>query len=109
MNKLNLKIEEITDEDYQQRFQENEKNVIFFYAEWCQSCRFILPKLVKVCQKYDLACFVADVKLNEVLRKKVAIHSLPKTSLWDKGECIDVFATVREVELEKFLKKARFV
>ena len=83
--------------------------ILDFYADWCQPCKTLTPKLAQFVEASQGAVRLAKINVDNLpeLAQALQIGSLPTVMLIHKGKMVDSFQGVPADEaLKKFLTKA---
>lgn len=106
---------DVTQENAQQILIEESRNrpvVVDFWADWCESCKTLMPLLEKLANEYSGQFLLAKVNADEHqgIVSQLGVRSLPTVMVFKDGQPVDGFAgaqpetTVREM-LDKYLPK----
>lgn len=92
-----------------QEWQQKEKVIFLFSADWCPDCRFIEPFLPEVEEKYSDWTFVF-VDRDEYIEicQEHDIFGIPSFLAYDKGKELGRFVSKdrkTQEEIEAFIKK----
>ena len=84
---------DLNDDNFDQTTSEG-VTLVDFYADWCQPCRRMMPKVEAVAAKLEGKITVAKVNVDEsrVTATKFAIRSIPTFALIKDGRVISVSA-----------------
>jgi thioredoxin 1 len=89
----------ITDQNFRETLQQNEKVVIKYYADWCGSCKFFSPKFKRLSddERFTGITFVnVNAEENEEARKFAGVDNLPFFAIVKNGQLINASATSKE-------------
>jgi len=84
---------DLNDDNFDQTTSEG-VTLVDFYADWCQPCRRMMPKVEAVAAKLEGKITVAKVNVDEsrATAAKFAIRSIPTFALIKDGRVISVSA-----------------
>jgi len=83
--------------------------VLDFYADWCQPCKQLTPKLEKLVTAAQGSVRLAKVNVDKLpeLAQALQVASLPTVMLVHKGKLVDSFQGVQpDANLRTFIEKA---
>ncbi len=61
--------------------------IVDFWAEWCEPCKQLSPRLEALAEEYPEVKFVAvDVDANQSLAQSYGIRTIPTVILFENGE-----------------------
>lgn len=84
-----MAITKITDAEFKDTLENNDKIAIKFYADWCGSCKLIAPKYRKLSDKEDYSDITfldVNAEENPEMRKWAGVNNLPFFATVEKGE-----------------------
>ena len=99
---------DVTDENFKQELESNEKVVVKYYADWCGSCRLFNPKYKRLSgdDRFDGVKFLnINAESNPEARKMAGISNLPSFSIFEKGELKETIFTSKEEMVVDLLNK----
>jgi len=81
------------------------KAVLFFTADWCQSCKGMKNMVKEICSKQkELKLYKIDIEKSEELAEQFEVKSLPTFILCKEGQEIDRrVGSSSSRDLEKFI------
>ena len=90
---------------------ESERKAILidFYANWCNPCKILTPRLVKALEgkSRSIKMVKVDVDLFPNIAEAFKVSSLPTVMLFHKSTLVEQFAgVINEDECEKFIQRA---
>jgi thiol-disulfide isomerase/thioredoxin len=86
-----MSVETLTDANWQEKLDTNERVIIKFYADWCGSCRLIAPKYKKQSDNEnfkDILFAEVDAEVNPEIRKWAKVTGLPFFATIHNGKMI---------------------
>ena len=103
-----MAVEQITDAEFTQKLQENDKVVVKYYADWCGSCRLFSPKFKRLSseEKYEGIAFLdVNAEKNPEARRMAGVSSLPYFAVFRKGELVEGLCTSKEEVVTDLIQK----
>ena len=82
--------------------------VVEFWADWCETCKALMPLLEKVANEYQGAFLLAKVNADQQqgITQQFGVRSLPTVMVIQNGQPVDGFAGAQsEVQLREILSK----
>ncbi|MGM0381025.1 MAG: thioredoxin [bacterium] len=92
---------EVSDEEFEQEViekSEEEKVVVDFWAEWCQPCKMLGPRLEEICEDEGVRLVKVNVDQNKQQAQKYGVRGIPAVKLFKDGELADEFTGVQPDE-----------
>lgn len=83
--------------------------ILDFYADWCEPCKTLTPKLEKLINAAQGSVRLAKVNVDKLpdLAQALRVQSLPSVMLVHKGKLVDQFqGAPPDAQIEAFVKKA---
>ena len=78
---------EITEDNLQQLFADQEKVVVQYGATWCGNCRIMKPKFKKLASENDsIPFYYVDAEKLPESRKMANVDNLPTFAIFHNGE-----------------------
>lgn len=107
LNELMNNLEGMT--QFEEVYQNNEKSVLVFSANWCPDCRYIEPFMPNIIEKYsDYQFYYVDRDKNIELSQQLGIMGIPSFVVVSKGEELGRFVSrmrKTEKEIDQFLSQ----
>lgn len=82
---------EITDKNFKEVLNSNEKVVIDFWATWCGPCRMVSPIIDELASEYEGKVVIGkcDVDENAEVAVVYGIRSIPTVLFFKNGQLVD--------------------
>ena len=99
---------DVTDDNFKQELESDEKVVVKYYADWCGSCRLFNPKFKRLSgdERFEGVKFLnINAEENPEARKLAGISNLPSFSIFEKGELKETIFTSKEEMVVDLLNK----
>lgn len=102
---------DVTLQNFQQVLLEGSKEklvIIDFWADWCESCKQLMPVLEKLAGEYSEQVILAKINCDDQqeLAMQFGIRSLPTVAFFKNGEPVDSFGGVKtESEVRNILSQ----
>ncbi|BDD09544.1 thiol reductase thioredoxin [Fulvitalea axinellae] len=96
----------ITDADFKETIEGNDKVIVKFFAGWCGSCRLLKPKFKRLSEdeRFQGVVFAeVDAEKNPEARRAVGVTNLPFIATFNSGKTIAAEATSKEERLVELL------
>lgn len=103
-----MEVQEITDENFKQALQENNKVVIKYYADWCGSCKLFSGKFKRLArdERFEGVSFLnIDAEKNEMARKAAKVTNLPFFAIYQGGELLETVSSNKEENVVELINK----
>ncbi len=103
-----MAVEQITDADFAQKLQDNQKVVVKYYADWCGSCRLFTPKFKRLSgdERFDGVTFLdVNAEKNPDARRMAGVTSLPFFAVFKNGELLEGVCTSKEEVVTELIQK----
>lgn len=101
-------VELVTDANFNEQLQNNEKVIVKYYADWCGSCKLFAPKFRRLSDTVDYS----DVKFldinaeeNPEARKLAGVSNLPFFAVFKNGELVTGDTTAKEESVVGMLQQ----
>ena len=101
-------VQKITDNEFMELIQKNEKVVVKFYADWCGTCRLFAPKYTKLSNnpEFETALFLdINAEENPEARKFAGVNNLPYFAVIKNGVLLSGDTTSKEESVEKIIRQ----
>lgn len=103
-----MAVEAVTDNEFENLLQENEKVAVKYYADWCGSCKLFKPKFKRISNEDDFQ----DIKFLDVnaeespdARKKAGVTNLPFFAIFKNGELVESVSSSKEEVVRELVQK----
>ena len=99
-------VTKVTDLEFKNLIDSNERVVVKYFANWCGTCRLFAPKFNKISNKEefsDVLFLDVNAEENPEARKFAGVSNLPYFVVVKKGEIIASDTTAKEEGLEKMI------
>ncbi|MBR5240837.1 MAG: thioredoxin [Muribaculaceae bacterium] len=94
---------EVTDGNYQELLSSDKLVVVDLWAEWCGSCKGMLPTIEELATEYEGKAIIGkcDTEENYDLIDNYKVRSLPTILFFKGGELVDkIVGSASKVELK---------
>ena len=99
---------EISDAEFEEEVIEQsqeEKVVVDFWAEWCQPCKMLGPRLKEICAEEGVRLVKVDVDQYKEKAQEYGVRGIPAVKLFKGGEVVDEFTGVQPDEkIQQFVR-----
>lgn len=105
-NKIIIMVTKVTDSEFKNLIDSNEKIVVKYFANWCGTCRLFAPKFNKISNKeeYKDTLFLdINAEENPEARKFGGVSNLPYFVVVKNGQVLASDTTAKEEGLEKMI------
>ena len=105
-------VSEIQDEKELEKLVEESQTksiVVDFYANWCQPCKILTPRLMKALEgkSRSVKMVKVDVDMFPNIAEALKVSSLPTVMLLHRGQFVEKFSgVITEDDCEKFVNRA---
>ncbi len=103
-----MSVEVITDANFEEILNSNEKVIVKYYADWCGSCKLFAPKFRRLSdsEEYQGVKFIdVNAEQNEKARKLAGVDNLPFFAVFKNGEKVDGGPTSKEEVVREMIEK----
>lgn len=103
-----MAVELITDQEFQDKLQSNDKVVVKYFADWCGSCRLFSPKFKRLSndERFEGIAFLdVNAEKNPEARKAAGVNNLPHFAIFKNGELVDSVASSKEEAVVELIEK----
>lgn len=103
-----MAVEQITDAEFAQKLNEQEKVVVKYYADWCGSCRLFTPKYKRLSNDdrfAGISFLDVNAEKNPEARKAAGVSSLPFFAIFKNGEFVEGIASSKEESVVDLITK----
>ena len=76
-------MQDITEQQYREISQDNQKKIIVFSAPWCSPCRMFKPILDKISKELEIPFYSLNIDECPDLAQELNIRSVPTTFIYD--------------------------
>ena len=94
-----MAVELVTDKEFKDQVDSNEKVVVKYYADWCGNCRLFAPKFRRLSEdeRFEGVTFLdVNAEKNPEARKAAGVTNLPFFAVFKEGELVEGIPTSRE-------------
>ena len=93
----------LTDENFEQTLNDNQKTVVLFSASWCAPCRALKPAMVRFAARHKEVKFeIVDIEETPQFTTKMKVMAVPTTILFNGNEPVDRVTGNAMPQIEKF-------
>jgi len=103
-----MAIETLSDANFKDTLNENEKTIVMYFADWCGSCRLFKPKFKRLSndERYASVTFVnINAEENPESRHMAGVDNLPFFAIFDKGNKVEGISTSKEEVVVGLIEK----
>lgn len=103
-----MAVEILTDENFGDSINNEEKVVVKYFAGWCGSCRLFAPKFKRLSndERFAGIKFVdVDAEKNPEARKAAGVTNLPYFAVFKNGKLVDAVASSKEEMVVELIEK----
>ena len=103
-----MAVTSITDSDFKEMFNNSERVVVKYYADWCGSCRLIAPKFKRLSEDErfkGIAFIEVNAEQNPEARKAAGVSNLPFFAVFKNGNLVEAHSTGKEEVVVEMLEK----
>jgi thiol-disulfide isomerase/thioredoxin len=103
-----MAVQNVTDPEFDQALERNDKVIVKYFADWCGSCKLFAPKFKRLSNddSYKGITFLeVNAEDNESARKKAGVSNLPYFAVFKNGELIEGYASSKEDAVVELLQK----
>lgn len=112
MSNDNKKVKiEVNKNDFEEKVinkSEDVPVVVDFWAQWCQPCLVLGPRLEKIADEYEGKFILAKLNIenNQGLAQKYGIRSIPAVKMFRNGEVVDqIVGALPEQQIRNWIDK----
>ncbi|MCX6187749.1 MAG: thioredoxin family protein [Bacteroidetes bacterium] len=101
-------VTKVTDSEFQNLIQSNNKVVVKYYANWCGTCRLFAPKFTKISNKEEYADIMfldINAEENPDARQFAGVSNLPFFAVIKDGKLVNADTTSKEESVENMVKQ----
>lgn len=106
MNK-NMAVETVSDKEFQDVLNNNEKVVVKFFANWCGSCKLIAPKYKRMSDEESMsgvAFIEVNAEENPQARENAGVSNLPFFATYKNGKLVEGRPTSKKEKVEEMIQ-----
>lgn len=74
---------------------DNEKAIIYFWAEWCAPCKKFSPIMDEVCSENNISLGKVNIDIEKEISEQYGIRSVPSIALFNKSEPVELITGAR--------------
>lgn len=103
-----MAVELVTDNEFENRLESNEKVIVKFFAGWCGSCKLFAPKYRRLSEDERFAGVTfldVNAEENEAARKRAGVDNLPFFAAFKNGELVASGPTSKEEVVVEMIEK----
>ncbi|MFP4089125.1 MAG: thioredoxin family protein [Cyclobacteriaceae bacterium] len=103
-----MAVELVSDTEFKEKLDQNEKVVVKYYADWCGSCRLFKPKYRRLSEDErfaDVTFLDVNAEKNPEARKLAGVSNLPYFAVFKKGELLEGVASSKEEAVVDLIQK----
>src|SRR3954471_25044418 len=103
-----MAVEIVTDPQFKQVLEDNDKVVVKYFAGWCGNCKLFAPKFRRLSDDARFAGikFIdVNAEENQEARKLASVNNLPYFAVFKNGELLEGSATSKEEAVVELLEK----
>lgn len=100
-------VNKVSDQEFGEIINSNDKVVVKFYADWCGNCRLFAPKFRKMSEKdeYSNITFLdVNAEQSPEARKLAGVSNLPFFATFKGGKLLSTDFTSKEEVVERLIK-----
>ncbi len=105
-----MAVELITDENFQDTLEKNNKVIVKYYADWCGSCRLFKPKFKRLSEddRFEDITFVdVNAEQSPEARKVSGVTNLPFFAIFKDGALVDKVASSKEEAVVSLIEQLK--
>lgn len=92
-------VELVTDANFKEEINSNEKVIVKYFADWCGSCKLFAPKFRRLSETADYSSVKfldINAEENPEARKLAGVSNLPFFAVFKNGELVAGDTTAKE-------------
>jgi len=88
-------IEKVTDNNFEEHLNTNDKVVVKFFADWCGVCKAFEPQFKKMAEEADESVTFLEINApdNPKARLSAGVYSLPFFASYENGQLKEKIST----------------
>ncbi len=101
-----MAIELVTDKEFKSKISDNEKVVVKYHADWCETCKIFAPKFKRLSSddRYkEIKFFDVNSDANPEASELGELINLPTFAIFYDGKLVKSISTEKEVMLVELL------
>ena len=99
-------VNKVSDPEFSEIINSNEKVVVKFYADWCGNCRLFAPKFNRLSEKPEfegITFLDVNAEKSPQARQLAGVSNLPFFATFKKGKLVASDFTSKEEVVEKLI------
>ncbi len=103
-----MSVEIVTDAQFKQVLENNDKVVVKYFAGWCGNCKLFSPKYKRLSDDArfaEIKFIDVNAEENQEARKLAGVKNLPYFAVFKSGELVEGSATSKEEAVVELLEK----
>ena len=103
-----MSVHKVTDQEFQQQLNANDKVVVKYFADWCGNCRLIAPRYARMSEDPSHAGVVfleVNAEENPLARQAAGVSNLPFFATFSAGQLKAGMDTSRPETVEQLIRE----
>lgn len=98
----------LTFDEFEEKLKSKEPFVVDFYADWCESCKEMMPLIEEIANESTIPFYKVNVDEQPELKDKNRIKAIPMLMMYNNGRAMEfIYGKTDKSKVEQKLNRIK--